>query len=421
MLSKEQNEILTQVGRGTPGGEFQRRYWQPAALSEELPVGGAPIPVRLLGEDLVMFRDQQGQPGLLGLHCSHRGADLSYGRIEDGGLRCLYHGWLFDRAGRCLEQPGEPVGSTFHQRIQHPAYPCIEVGGLILTYMGPGDPPQLPPYEFFSAPPEYRILSKVHQDCNFQQGNEGNLDPQHLSFLHRMSLKGDLNQVLNAKVTNPRIEVEETSYGLRIYAIRPLDVERQYVRLTNFILPNLSAVAGDAEGYSVNWHVPIDDTHHWRYGIRFNRYTPMEPNARRYDPAEFTPDRHLVRGPHNRYLQDRDSMKAWSFIGLGRNFVVHDSWATEGAGSVQDRTAEHLGYTDKAIIATRNVMLKAINDVQEGREPAHVVRTPLTTEELDIFVRNDTMIPADASWRNFWHNQAVEVTSTRSPVGAAAE
>src|SRR5438445_12183660 len=148
MLSGVENELATRVGPRQPAGELLRRYWQPAALSEELPVGGAPIPVRLLGEDLVLFRDEQGKPGLLGLHCSHRGADLSYGRIEDGGLRCLYHGWLYDVHGRCLEQPGEPAESTFHERIRQTAYPCVERNGVIFAYLGPGDPPLLPGYAF---------------------------------------------------------------------------------------------------------------------------------------------------------------------------------------------------------------------------------------------------------------------------------
>src|SRR5438876_1517883 len=156
MLTNEEGELLTLTGRGTPCGELMRRYWQPAALSAELSAQGAPLPIRLLGEDLVLFRDGQGQPGLLGIHCSHRGADLSYGRLEDGGLRCIYHGWLYDRNGRCLEQPGEPAGSTFHEKILHKAYPCQEVGGLILSYLGPGKPPLLPAYEFLNAPDSHR-------------------------------------------------------------------------------------------------------------------------------------------------------------------------------------------------------------------------------------------------------------------------
>src|SRR3954454_8751799 len=156
MLTREQNDLITQTGPGTPGGDLMRRYWQPAALAEELPPGGAPLPVRLFGEDLVLFRDEQCQPGLLGLHCPHRGADLSYGRLEDGGLRCLYHGWLFDRAGLCHEQPGEPAGSTFHERIRQISYPCQEAGGLILAYLGPDKAPPLPRFEFLEAPDERR-------------------------------------------------------------------------------------------------------------------------------------------------------------------------------------------------------------------------------------------------------------------------
>src|SRR6266699_1560591 len=157
MLSREENELLTRTGPGTPCGELMRRYWQPAALAEELPPRGAPLPVRLFGEDLVLFRDDDGRPGLLGLHCSHRGADLSYGRIEDGGLRCIYHGWLYDLRGRCLEQPGEPAGSSFHEKIQHRAYPCVEAGGIVLAYMGPGESPLIPGYEFLTVGDEHRF------------------------------------------------------------------------------------------------------------------------------------------------------------------------------------------------------------------------------------------------------------------------
>src|SRR5436305_156782 len=167
MVTQLENELLTQTGPGTPCGDLMRRYWQPAALAEELPLGGAPVPLRLLGEDLVLFRDDQGRPGLLGLHCSHRGADLTYGRLEDGGLRCIYHGWLYDINGRCLEQPGEPAGSTFHEKIRHPAYPCVERGGAIFAYLGPGEPPEFPDYEFLGGPSENRKAMKYHHQCNY--------------------------------------------------------------------------------------------------------------------------------------------------------------------------------------------------------------------------------------------------------------
>jgi phthalate 4,5-dioxygenase oxygenase subunit len=186
MMSKEENDLLTQTGSGSPAGNLLRRYWQPVALVNELAAGGAPLAVRILGEDLVLFRDDKGRAGLLGIHCSHRGTDLSYGRVEDGGLRCLYHGWLYDIEGRCLEQPGEPWGGEQRAAIRHPAYPCREAGGVIFTYMGPGEPPLLPNYDFLSASPDYLYVSKIFHECNYLQANEGNIDkPRRDSRPHR--------------------------------------------------------------------------------------------------------------------------------------------------------------------------------------------------------------------------------------------
>ena len=197
-----ETDLLTRTGPGTPGGNLLRRYWQPAALLEELPSDAPPLPIRLLGEDLVLFRDDRGNPGLLGIHCSHRGADLSYGRVEDGGLRCIYHGWLYDIHGRCIEQPGEPQGSTFHQRIRHPAYPCIEQAGIIFAYLGPGEPPLLPAYDALTAPDARRFVTKVFQDCNYLQANEGNFDPTHTSYLHRQFEQGvpDVRTLVGRKI-----------------------------------------------------------------------------------------------------------------------------------------------------------------------------------------------------------------------------
>ena len=184
-MNKEENELLTQTDRGTPCGELMRRYWQPVALSEELPAGGAPLAVRILGEDLVLFRDDKGRPGLLEIHCSHRGADLSYGRVEDGGIRCLYHGWLYDINGCVIETPADRrVSQAELTRIRHPAYPCQEKAGTIFAYLGPGDPPYFPNYEFLSVSPEHVYGIKILHECNYLQANEGNIDLSHLSFLH---------------------------------------------------------------------------------------------------------------------------------------------------------------------------------------------------------------------------------------------
>jgi phenylpropionate dioxygenase-like ring-hydroxylating dioxygenase large terminal subunit len=209
-----------------------RRYWQPVALAEELPHGGNPLKVKVFSEELVLFRDDQGRPGLLGIHCSHRGTDLSYGRVEDGGLRCVYHGWLYDIRGRVLEQPGEPGGGAHRHEIRHLAYPCQEAGGVIFAYMGPGEPPLLPNYEFLTVPEEHRTVTKILVHCNYLQGNEGNIDPVHLSFLHQYLEEAEVKRprivqgsdasdnALLGKDLAPTLEVELTDFGLRVYSIR---------------------------------------------------------------------------------------------------------------------------------------------------------------------------------------------------------
>jgi phthalate 4,5-dioxygenase len=409
MLTAEQNALITQTGPGTPGGRLFRAYWQPVALSEELPPGGAPLPVRLLSEDLVLFRGEDGQPGLLGLHCSHRGADLSYGRLEDGGLRCLYHGWLYDRAGRCLEQPGEPAGSDFKDKIRHLAYPCRELGGAIFAYLGGGDPPPPPGYEFLAAPDDQRWCTKFFEECNYLQGNEGNIDPQHLSFLHRnfrdpeWARDTTSNEVMAADVA-PIIDVEETDFGVRIYSVRRAEEGRNYVRLSNFVLPNLSTFPGitAADGYQAHWHVPIDDTHHWKYAFNFKRSGPldkawMDQAVLQYMELPY----HLARSAANRYGQDRGEMLTVSYTGMGAyDFQSQDRYATESQGPVQDRTAERLGTTDRPIIAARQQLLAAVRDAQDGR--------PACAPTEGIVVKAE-MVPASVDWKTFWRQPATAV------------
>ncbi len=395
MITQEENDLLTRVGPGTPAGEMLRRYWQPIALAEELPEGGPPKPVRFFGEDLVLFRGDKGKVGLLDIHCSHRGADLSYGRVEDGGLRCIYHGWLYDVEGRCMDQPGEPEGGQSRGTILHKAYPCLEKAGLIFGYFGPGNPPVLPAYEIFEVPDEYRFAYKVYSECNYLQGNEGNIDPRHLSFLHRFfdeNLAGggrpsryrtvsgsnvSPNQLCGENLAPP-VELELENFGLRILTWRPVG-ENAYLRVSNFVMPNLCAVPGETQGagYLVNWHVPIDDEHHWKFMIVFSREAPLDQKkfTERYS-AGTLPEYRSARNRGNRYLQDREEQKTRSYTGLGSSFPVHDLYATESQGPIQDRTQEHLVTSDKAIVAGRKQLLKAIQDVQEGRDPLHVIRDP---------------------------------------------
>jgi phenylpropionate dioxygenase-like ring-hydroxylating dioxygenase large terminal subunit len=418
MLTKEQNELLCHIGPGTPAGDLLRSYWQPVALSNELPIGGAPLPLKIMGEELVLFRDDDGQPGLLGLHCAHRGADLSYGRLEDGGLRCIYHGWLYDRTGRCLEQPGEPAGSTFHERIRQTAYPCVEKAGAIFAFMGKGDAPQFPAYEFLEVPDEHRYTDKYLYEANYLQGNEGNIDPAHLSFLHRFlreepaAARGD-NGPIGSNVSSnelfgrdvaPHLEVEPTDFGVRIFSLRDAGGGKRYVRISNFIFPNLSAFpgGGTGNGYGVNWHVPIDDVTHWKFNFNFDRAKPLEKSLwEGQHNQEVLANHALRRNKANRYLQDREEMRTRSYIGLGPFFAAHDAMAVEGPGPIQDRTVEHTATTDKAIVMARLQLLKAINDLQEGRTPLHLIRTP-EENRLGHVGAVDAVIPNEDDWRNIW-------------------
>ena len=428
MLTQEENQLLTQTGPGTPGGELFRRYWHPVALSEELPPGGAPLSVRILGEELVLFRDDQGRAGLLGLHCAHRGTDLSYGRCEDGGLRCVYHGWLYDIHGRCLEQPGEPRGSRYYKEIRHLAYPCQEAVGLIFTYMGPGEPPLLPVYEWLSVPEERLDLLKSFHDCNYLQGNDGALDPIHISFLHRLNeaylgemdssgrtlgATGEATRVpgtTDIRSTDdfiyqdgtPVIEVEETDFGLRVFSTRDAGPGKKYARAQTFIIPNVGTFSPFTEGCSTYWSVPIDDTSHWYFQATSSRTVPFDKEwLREQRAAEWTPDHRMIRNKGNRYLQNRTEMKTESFVGLGTEFEAHDVFATESQGAIQDRTKENLGYSDKAVAAGRRVLLRAIRDVQEGHEAPHVVRDPAHKCFTHLQCAH-AVVPSSADWRTEW-------------------
>jgi phthalate 4,5-dioxygenase oxygenase subunit len=413
MMTREENTLLTQTGRGTPGGELLRRYWQPVALSEEVPPEAAPLSIKILGEDLVLFRDDKGRAGLLGIHCSHRGTDLSYGRVEDGGLRCLYHGWLYDVGGRCLAQPGEPGGGEHRDAIRHLAYPCKETGGVIFTYMGPGAPPLLPNYEFLNASSDHLYVAKIFHECNYLQANEGNIDPVHLSFLHRFlenrqeqyrGVRGAEESHYNLVARNiaPILDVELTDFGVRIYTVRKLSAEKAYLRVSYFILPNLSAFPGQTggEGYSVNWHVPIDDDHHWKYTFVYSAETPLDEKIINRERSEMRPDYRLVRNAANRFMQDRESMKTKTFAGMGAGFQAHDAFATASQGAIQDRTDEHLVSSDKAIVAARKLLEKAIRDVQEGREPPHIIREPSQNRLSHLLVISD-MIPSAGDWKEY--------------------
>ena len=390
-------ELLVQTDKGKPAGELLRRYWQPVALAREL--GKRPKAVQIMGEDLVLFRDNNGKVGLIGRYCPHRLVDLSYGRIENGGLRCLYHGWLFNVKGHCLEQPTEQIDSSYKDEIRQPAYPCHEAAGTIFVYMGPGEPPLFPNFHFLAAPEPYVYQTKVYHRSNYLQANEGNIDPAHLSFLHsfhkpltdRTQAAQKLQNVL-IQNTRPKIDIERTRYGIRILTKRTADEGKNYVRLTNFVFPNLAFFGGDGGkrspgGYSAHWHVPINDESHWRYDFSYHPADPLnKQELEAKHAAEVDENFYPLRTPENHYLQNAEEMETFSFSGMGRNFPAHDLFAVQSPGAIIDRSREHLISSDIAIVAARRMLLDAMEGLKNGKEPPLVIRSPNENIFNDILI-----------------------------------
>jgi phthalate 4,5-dioxygenase len=385
MLPREENDLLTQTGAGKPLGGLMRQYWIPALLSEEVPEPDSPpVRVRLLGEDLVAFRDSQGRVGLLDEHCSHRGTSLYFGRNEECGLRCIYHGWKYDVEGNVSETPAEPAGSTLKNKVHHTAYPCKEAAGIIWSYLGPKETvPLLPNYEWMNLPPENLYVTKSVQDCSWLQGLEGECDSSHLSILHQAfseAKRGGGDPDMYAADSAPTLEGMETDYGVRMISCRKADAGTIYLRVSNIVLPchgfiPTGGIKGNIEGYTIHSHVPIDDRHSMRYNIHFRRNRPIRPEERQHD-REIAADYTKVRNLANNYLQDREEQKRETFTGMGRTFLTHDSCATESMGPIYDRSQEHLGASDITVIAVRKFLLQVIKNTAAGKQPPHVIHTP---------------------------------------------
>ncbi|HZR97378.1 MAG TPA: Rieske 2Fe-2S domain-containing protein [Chloroflexota bacterium] len=387
MLSREENELLTRVGPGTPMGALFRRYWLPALLATELPVpDGPPVRVRLLGEDLVAFRDSAGRLGLLGAYCPHRGASLFFGRNEECGLRCVYHGWKFDADGRCLDMPSEPPDSTFKDRLRTTAYPCVERGGIIWAYLGPADSrPALPRLEWTLVPDSHRYVHKRFQECNYLQNVEGEVDSAHVSFLHRRFVADGViapgaGQALLARATDgaPVFTVQETAYGLAIGARRNWEHDQYYWRVTQFLMPTYTMIPSEAGApISFTAAVPVDDTRTAGYTVSWRPDGPLtdEDVARieswtgiysEVDPRTFQP----LANRANDYRLDREKQRHESFTGItgirDQDLAVQED---QFGGPIADRTREHLGTSDTAVIALRQRLLRAVRALQQGVEP----------------------------------------------------
>ena len=420
MLNAEHNDTLTRSGPGTPGGKLMRCYWQPAALVDEL-AGNRPVrPVRLLGENLVLFRDEQGRHGLIERACPHRGTDLAFGRLEDGGLRCAFHGWLFDAAGRCLETPAEPEGSRLAANIRQKAYPVVEKSGILFAYLGPGEPPAFPHFDCFVAPPTHTFAFKGLIDCNWLQSLEVGIDPVHTSFLHRFfhdedpklgygklfrdtSLGSEIPMTqLMREHPRPQIEIEPTDFGMRIVTLRKLGDADMHVRVTNLVFPHGFVIPMSSEMTITQWHVPIDDTRHYWYAIFTSFGAPVDKAEMRRQRLQLyeLPDYVPRKNKNNDYGFDPHEQAHATFTGMGVDINVHDQWACESMGPIADRTREHLGQSDKAITSYRRLLRGAIEQVGNGGTPPMVL-DPGGAARLTGPAAIDGIGPAEG-WQPYW-------------------
>jgi phthalate 4,5-dioxygenase len=376
-------------------GNLIRRYWIPALLSEEVPEPDSPpVRVPLLGEELVAFRDSRGRIGLLDEHCLHRGTSLFYGRNEECGLRCIYHGWKYDVDGRVLDTPAEPAESDFKSKLQHKAYPTVEAAGIVFAYLGPAEKiPLFPNYEWKLLPKEQTYVTKCLMDCNYLQGLEGECDSSHLSFLHREFTASGRRQLF-AFDSSPVYETEETDFGVRLIALRTAGPDTQYVRVSSFVMPVSCWVP--ARNRETHIYVPADDHHSWRYDLGFLR--DRKPTAEDWNRrTQITVGYRRVRNLGNNYLQDRRLQTTADYTGI-ENFLNEDGCATESMGPIYDRSSEHLGVSDKAVIAVRKYLISALKELENGKEPPHLVRDAAANHfpHVDTFAET---IPAGVHWR----------------------
>jgi phenylpropionate dioxygenase-like ring-hydroxylating dioxygenase large terminal subunit len=403
MLSREENELLTRTSSGTRMGELIRRYWIPALLSEEIPGPDCPpVRVRLLGEDLVAFRDSQGRVGLLDEFCSHKRASLFYGRNEECGLRCIYHGWKYDVEGNVVETPAEPADSQLRYKVRHKTYPCHEAAGVVFAYMGPKNKvPLFPNYPWLIVPPNHVIVTKFFLECNYLQALEGDCDTSHTAYLHRGNRGGGV--LAPREDPAPTFEVEHTWCGIRAAAIRRIGPDKKNVRVSTFAMPAIGSVPigktinGKLDGFLVVYQIPSDDHTTWRYNFRFKRHEPMTAEEHYFDKIQVGLDYRLIANRGNGYLLDREKQRTTNYTGI-EGFATQDACVTESMGSICDRTREHLGASDSYVIALRRFLLKAVRDFQQGIEPPGLVFDPSMN---DFSAANCTSVTVarEASWK----------------------
>lgn len=414
MLNIEENELITKVGPGTPMGELARRFWVPVLMADELPAPDSdPVRVRILGEDLVAFKDSNGSIGLLEPWCPHRGCDLFYGRNEDAGLRCIYHGWKFDVDGKCLDIPNAPEGDTFKEKIRARAHRAVERGGVIWAYLGPPQKvPEFPDMEWTRVPEEHRYISKMFLECNYLQTMEADIDSSHLGFLHSFVhsgtvIEGRRNGIENLTATDkaPVWSVEDTDYGVRLTARRDAG-NSYYWRVNQWMMPFYTMIAARPDDTVLcQVKVPVDDTHSVAFRIRWHAKRPLAPDelAVYRDHGVLFPE--IIPGTYttkenksNDYLIDRSTQRSYSFTGI-KSIPAQDFAATEAqhGGPISDRTREHLVSSDSAIIQVRKRLIRSVRELLEGQEPPEASHgSAFRVRSLDLILPKDCSFEEEA-------------------------
>ncbi len=410
MTRREQNELLTQTGAGTPMGDLFRRYWLPALMSSELPEADCPpVRVKLLSERMIAFRDTAGKLGLLDEFCAHRGVSLWFGRNEENGLRCSYHGWKYDTTGQCVEVPSEPSESGYCKKIKLKSYPLVERGGILWTYMGPPElQPALPEFEFAMVSPKRRFISKRNQECNYLQAMEGGIDSSHVSFLHSGALehdplfKGAKGNKYNLQDFQVKFEVVESEGGLLIGARRNAENGNYYWRITQWVMPSFTAIPprGDHPIHGHFW-IPIDDETCWSWSYDYHPVrdlTDKEVQAMndgygvhvKLIPGTFIP----VQNKDNDYLMDRAGQKAKvTYSGIS-GIAIQDSSLQESMGPIADRSKENLVSTDNGIIMARHRLRKAAEALKKGIAPPGL--DPVTHRVRSVSI----VLPPDVAFKD---------------------
>ncbi len=436
-MKAELNERITRIGPGAVCGQLMRHYWQPVALVDEfdpaLDASMAQRPlkaVRLLGQDLVLFKNEQGQFGLLDRPCPHRGADLAFARHEGDGLRCPFHGWKFDVSGQCLETPAEPPGSRLCSRIRQRSYPVVERSGVLMAWLGPegSTAPPLPAMDCFAAPSSHTFAFKGLWNCNWLQAFEVGIDPAHTSYLHRFfedesldasygrqfrgasagEVEGErwpMTRIMR-EFDQPQISVQPMPYGMQLTTLRPMNAQRTHVRVTQSIFPHTFVIPLSETMTITQMHVPVDDTHTYWYAIFTSFAQPVEKRAMREQRlrAVHLPDYLPRSGRHNQWGFDAHEQRTRTFLGMGEDDInVHDQWACESMGPIQDRTREHLGSTDVAIAANRRQLFEALDAVQAGQLPPGMARAEVAGDRIGPDTV-DGIAPAQ-DWQAWWQEQ----------------